>query len=380
VAWTPVGCDLARVTVWSVATKAAVGGWKNGPVIDLSEELTTNTSDYLAYSYSQSFWVSAADLDEHPQGANLEITIPDWNVAAKAFFMLDNVLEAQGYYYDIPGVASSDLPKINVEYTPELLPAGVDPNSWDGNTAAYLPSKDHLIHIPHEPSDFGWNRFAHIHETSHYFQHHYLRNASYGRIGEPLANTQALAIMGSHWFDKNIAFENIDVQANYPDCDDAEGSCVEAFQQADWEFCTGETTQNDGPCHVEGGWTQRALWDLIDGDHLSEAEPLTVYLSDSTHEEHAYGQFDHFDGGGGHAHSTDADDHLINDVLIYYVGVDSFDDTNPDYQDRGIARVDLVDILDGMLCRGHISEAQLDEIVNGAMDFGYDFGGPDNCT
>lgn len=365
--WTPVNCWLGKITVWSVVEsgqrEAAVGSWKGNPVHDLND-LTNRTSDYQAYSFSESFFVSAADLNKDSEGLNLEITIPETNIAAKAFFILHNVIDAQDYYHDIPIPNSlfPSLPKINVEYTSGLKPESVDGDNWDGRYATYKPNIDAgFIHIPQEPFDYSWNQFSHIHETSHYFTRHYLRNHDYGKIDEPLANAQTLAILGTHWFDKltEERFENIDVQANFEDG---------AFRQADWNFCNGSECELD----YSYGWVQRVLWDLIDGDFSSEPESLTSYISNDTNTEEEFGLFDHFDGGGGHFQSTDADDHKLNDVLINYLGGGIEGTQSPDYEDRGLPNVDIVDVLDGMLCRGHMSEADVNLIVNFAMDFGYE--------
>lgn len=385
--WTPVGCEDATITVWSViegfSRKAAVGQWKWGPVNSICEDLTGNTEDYLPYSYTQHFTISSAALNEHPNGVTLEITVPDTNVAAKGFYILDNVVRAQDYYDDIQGV--STLPKLNVVYSPGLKPANwaepadgdcdwepgddKDPDGkWDGMWARYVPSKDPgFIFIPAEPSvDYGWSAFAHVHETAHYFHHHYLRNASYGRIGEPLANAQAAAILGTEWMITPWSAESLDVNANYEDRD---GDGEDEFWQADITF--GES--------VSAGWIWRILWDLVDGGP-SEAEPLTEFIPEDGGSPMDFGQFDDYAGGGGTGGSVDADDHEINDVLVNYLGGGVYGTENPDYQDRGLGNVDLVDLLDGMICRNQITQEEMEGIVDVAMGFGYDYGvAPGSC-
>lgn len=264
------------------------------------------------------------------------------------------------------GTYGAGLAKLNIEYTVGLKPANA-PDDWDGGWAFYQPSKHPgFIHIPAEPSDFAWNAFAHMHEVGHYFQYHYLRNMNYGKIGEPLANAHALAIMGNHWFDKNGSFENIDVQANYKDG---------KFQGAEWAFCDG---CND--LDYSYGWTQRLLWDLIDHNEGNEPEPLSLWTPAGSNIATFFGSIDPDNGGGGHSQSTDADDHQINDVLVTYLGGGASGSESLDYVDRGLVNVDLVDLLDGMLCMGYLSDAAADTIVNDVMDFGYDFGGPVACN
>lgn len=40
---------------------------------------------------------------------------------------------------------------------------------------------------------------------------------------------------------------------------------------------------------------------------------------------------------------------------------------------------DLVDLLDGMKCRGKVPQADMEELIQDAMDFGYAFDGPISC-
>lgn len=363
--WTPVGCFVGQITVWTVTDsgqrRVGVGSWKHGPV-DSINQLTTLTQDYLAYSDTTSFLVLGADLGAG--GLDLDIDVSELSVQARGFLIMDQFQTAQNYYHDIQGV--STLPRLNGIYSPGLKPDDIPGNMWDGRWAQYLPSKDPgFILIPAEPTDYGWNRFSHLHETSHYFQHHYLRNDNYGRIGEPLANAMAAAIAGDHWFDKASSFENLDVQANFKNGD---------FQQADWSFCESCDTLD-----YSSGWVQRVIWDLIDDTSAAEPEPLTSYIAQGGGSPVEFGQFDQDNGGGGHNKSTDADNHQINDVLVNYLGGGEQGSTSPDYVDRGIEKVDVVDLLDGMLCRGHASESAIDELVNDAMAFGYDFDGPASC-
>lgn len=360
--WTPVGCGEGTLTVWSVVQKgtrnAAVGKWRHGTIDGLSE-LTTATADYLAYSYTQAF--DTADAAKSLGGLDLDVEVPETEAAARAFFLLDRAVTAQGYYRDIPGVGS--LPKLNIVYSPGAKPQGA-PNDWDGQWATYLSSKHPgMIWIPAEP-EYGWNAFAMLHETGHYFHRHYLRDWNYGRLSEPLANAQATAIAGSPWFDKLSSMESIDAQPNFKNG---------AFQGAAWQMC-------DGCDEIDHsyGWEQRVFWDLYDGTESALPEPIHTWIPEGAVGTEDFRSIDLFNGGGEPS-STDADDHVLNDVLMNYVGGGPNGDESGDYVDRGIAEVDLVDVLDGLLCRGHATESQIETLVNDAMGFGYDFGGPASC-
>lgn len=113
------------------------------------------------------------------------------------------------------------------------------------------------------------------------------------------------------------------------------------------------------------GWIWRILFDLIDGDS-EQPEPLTSFSLEGGAAPAEFGQFDAFDRGGDPGQSTDADDKL-NGVLINYLGGGVCGTESPDYQDRGMIKVDLVDVLDGLICRGHITQDQVAGIVNSAM-------------
>ena len=49
------------------------------------------------------------------------------------------------------------------------------------------------------------------------------------------------------------------------------------------------------------------------------------------------------------------------------------------FLDRGVEGVDLVDFLDGLLCRGHNPEQFIDDVVIDIHRFPYQAGGPENC-
>ena len=48
-------------------------------------------------------------------------------------------------------------------------------------------------------------------------------------------------------------------------------------------------------------------------------------------------------------------------------------------EDRGVRGVDLVDFLDGLICRGHNPEDFIENVVIGVHQFPYEAGGPANC-
>ena len=374
--WIPVAAGNATITVWSVFDAgnrhAAVGDWIGGNIDDV-DDFTTDSGDYLVFSYTHAF--SVADAEIADGGLDLEIVIDEDHDSAPAFHFLDNALVALDYFYDISGVHT--MPKLNIVYTPDIN------DLEDGETGIYMPGI-HPGFIYINPN-FTWNGFALRHEASHVFQEHYLRNDNYGRIGEPLANVHAAAMVGGGLIDKQSELESLDVQANYLDGEfilqDSAGNYWE-YHEGPWAVYdeTGEvvTTINGDGDEVNvlpsSGWVQRVLWDLIDGAGSDVAEPVTSYLAaDGVTVKNVGAFFDAINGGGGPGQSNQGGDHTLNDVLVHYLGGGVYGQTSDDYIDRGYDNVDIVDVLDGMVVRGHANALALSWLMNEAMDFGYYF-------
>ncbi len=345
--WNPVKTGQGKITVWSIIEtpnrSAAVADWK-GAVIDSVHDLTTNSKDYIVFSYSKTFSINAAKISTG--GLLNNIVIPSTDKSAVAFHFLDQALVALDYFLDINGVGY--MPKLNIVYTPNLN------DLEDGETGIYLPSKDPgFIYL--NPI-LAWSGFAIRHEIAHVFQSHYMRNAFYGRMGEPLANVHAAAMAGSSLMDKIWEFEDLDVQCNWYQDEfillDGDGEY--------WQY-------TDGPFSGSSGWVQRVLWDLIDGN----VETMTTYLSPDGQLIDA-GNFDVINGNGGAGQSIMGGDHLLNDVLVGYVGGGSHGVLNGDYVDRGYDEVDIVDVLDGMVYFGHTNYLAIGVLMNDAMEFDFE--------
>jgi len=74
-----------------------------------------------------------------------------------------------------------------------------------------------------------------------------------------------------------------------------------------------------------------------------------------------------------HGRRRRSDELALVDVLANYLGGGDYGEENDAYVDRGLTKVDLVDVLDGLVCRGHASQAELEGIAKEAMGFDYDF-------
>ncbi|MBW4431258.1 MAG: hypothetical protein KME28_05885 [Pelatocladus maniniholoensis HA4357-MV3] len=398
--WTPVGCNKGKITVWSVAPgnkadKVGVGKWLKGPV-NTMDELTSNTSDYIPYSFSHSFDIKPARKNGGNDLDLGKITIPLNDEASRGFFIMDNVLIARSYYSSLPGISDTKLVKINVVHSKGLKPRGLECDAWDAKeknlqSAIYVPTKDlGFIFIPWDCNDLGQDAHAHIHETSHYFQRLFLRqNPDYGRFGEGLANVQSAIIRKSQWITTTGTdlVENLDVNARMACWNGTEWN-PRIDTPSQFNECTNSGGIPGFPQAVvwsnnlaSAGWFQRIVWDLVDGG-TSEPEPLTTFIIPNQSPNNCgnaceFGQFDKITGSGT---STPPSSLAINDVLIYYLGGNGALGTNPNYVDRGLPGLDITDFLDGMICRGHISASAANELVATAMGLNYEAeGSPTSC-
>ena len=100
------------------------------------------------------------------------------------------------------------------------------------------------------------------------------------------------------------------------------------------------------------------FWDLHDGTDLELWAPNGVP-----------DQFDQVEGG---SFASNPASHKLLDVLFGYLGGKKHPE-NPDYADRGIQDIDHVDVLDGMMCRGHMTQVQAQELLHDVMNYTYDF-------
>jgi hypothetical protein len=401
--WKPVGCTTAVLTVWSATIRtplnqgAGVGYWIHGAVPD-SGKLTGATEDYLPHAEYFSFSLQGADLKTHPNGLNVgPQVILAAAPSAKAFNLLHHTLEARRYFTQMDGMNSARLPRIGVAYA--RCTAAQDPSLA---TAFYAAKKNPgFIWIPGpkcRQGDFGWYSQAVAHEMSHYFQFQFLRQTpEYGRFGEGMANAQSAAIMGSKWVTSRPATDQVhyvdlqvesldyasratcrkgsqlsavDTESQATGC--ANGGGVLTFPQpAAWS-----KAQDHDP-GTNQGWVGRIAWDLIDG---AGAEPLHTFSPCVVSPDPCdVGQFDSFSGGGADNRRDPPTALAINDVLIWYLGGQRAQGLNPHYVDRGLDGIDVVDLLDGMVCRGHMTTAQVGSIMT-AMGMSYSgSGAPKIC-
>lgn len=123
------------------------------------------------------------------------------------------------------------------------------------------------------------------------------------------------------------------------------------------------------------GWTWRMFYDLHDGVALEPGTGSFVAVfggGETAIRTAGTLAFDDVQGLGSDGNPSN--DRII-DVLTSYLG------NNPNsasYVDRGYPANDLVDVMDGMVCRGHMTSAQTIELYQ-VMGYAYDNQGPLAC-
>lgn len=388
--WLPDTCaeQEFRVVAHSVTrpgngNRIAVGKWKTLPYPSLISQFTANPADYATHSFTVATFDPPFGNSTTDVGSLLLLASPiegtEQANMAKSAHIIDYMARGIDYFGNFidPGEFSPlnvaweiDIPDLEDGF-PTYVPS-VHPAFW------YLPAK-------------GAGRFHTTHELAHYIHRFFLDSGpDYGRFSEPMAHANACAISKLCWLDRFTRndFENLDFNGDF--AADIGGPGVDGFRQSDllyfadnasYQTCANRmgccsVDLDDQPLCVMGsnGWIWRILNDLHDGTGL---EPASVFwLADGSGMTPDFGNFDEIDGRGASGEPTN---HELSDVLFNYLGGAAIGE-NPARDDRGLANRDLVDTLDGMVCRGHLTESAVTKLLWDAMDFDYDpDGAPASC-
>lgn len=393
--FTQCGDQPAQIRVFSYREPSpqavVVFKWTNPNLtVDEPTDLTANPNDYGVHGYD----IATFTPDDGPIGQGGQdlgtMTIYSGLVIAKALTIMDATARAVDYFKSWKN--GWLFHQMNVEYDPTRVMI----DDWN----IYLPSTHpSLIHIHGDcvngctTTAFGWRSFAHAHEVGHYFHRQFLRDdgGSYGRFGEPMANFNAASILDLEYMYRfsgtnNWVLESMDLngfsssdaffkQAQmdfFPDTQAAALACAEV-QKGNGTCCDEATQTLRGDCRLahSQGWDWRAYWDLHDPTSGQAPEPVeTVYVNGNPNQPVTVAGFDGIDGRGGNPSPSDDE---VMDVLVNYLGDNP---ANPAYDDRGMSGIDLVDVLDGMVCRGHMSQGAGTKLLNQMMAYGYDFDPP----
>lgn len=290
--------------------------------------------------------------DDDPGPLHADGTLSRTGEVARAFALIGHTLRALSYYDAL--VSAERLPKLNIVLLDQPLTESDD-------TGVYFPGRAHMIHVPPKAE---WSQFVIVHETAHYF-HRAIGESltNYGRFSEPMANVTAGMINGTSWMVhfKGYAPENMDVQGLFVGNDLKHTTHVPVGTNN----CTlANPAPNTGQCQ---GFVWRILWDLHDpGESGADAAPEPA--------DFGFGEFDVVNGGGA---SKSPNNHLLNGVVVAWNqerrGAVMPPFGHPEYEDRGLPEMDLVDVLDGMACLYGIGELALRELLHEVMGYDYDF-------
>lgn len=360
------GDETATVTAYSITSptagrRVAVGLHTRQTPPQVFGDLKANPSDYTVISGQLGTFTPDADADGRTLVNGFFRDTAQGTLAsrgdfsrngemARAFGLIGHTLRALTYYSAL--VSVNRLPQINIV----LVDTALVPK-W--NTGIYSPSKSHMIHVPPFAE---FSQFVIVHETAHYFHGLTIANSltNYGGFTEPMANVMAGMINGTSWIvpkDRGSTAENMDVQGFY-----SGGSLVKTtFIPVGMLDCsTSVPRTNTDNCAF---FFQRILWDLHDRAESpsSPSEPIDF----------GFGAFDFWNGGGG---SMSPNNHLMNGVMLLWPPqVDGSGGDHPEYEDRGIGNMDLVDVLDGMACLYDMGTSEMSKLLRQVMGYQYDF-------
>lgn len=346
----------------------------------LLDDLTNDPSDYTVPSEVVSTFVPSVDAPS-PGGYVFAAQIADSNLAT-SIHVAEVTRRALDYYQGWADLGSQVSMNMLWDAAEEVT---------DGNYNVYVPDiHPGMIHIM--PSS-GWSDFAIAHETGHALHWIFVRDHGplepdppYGRFGEAMSNAHAAAITGSAFISYTSGLaeaESMDYNGKYDENVGAKQAVMDFHADVydaaaslscggvDPDPCCAEATpQARGNCVLAHsmGWDWRIYYDLLDDESLFQEEPVESFFPAGGGAPIVATDFDQFDGDLGPSWGG----HAIMDVVTQYLGRGP--NANPAYVDRGQEMVDLVDVLDGLSCRGHIVQADVEALLEDAMGYDYDFG------
>ncbi len=428
-----VELDQATVTLHSVTSagpgRVAVAGWAGEGTPDGLTDLSKDAGDYRIYTaeignptvtpvqngaiveFGESIVSATPLLPDEAQGVNEVVALE----TVFALVGMDSVRRALDYFTRFDGVELHEFPSVNVVADRNLClmdDTSSDPEKhapcdafgavyWSAIAPGFVLVQEYLRS----------ERAVYIHETSHIFESHFLRSGQYNTFHEPNANLMAYAVLQvgglaeDGWLSilrtdgdqdgVGSATNNVDSNgkwylgngvAKQPVLRPFFATVEEAALQALlWTTSNGRscalddegnpaTTEAAGSCVMgQAQWAvARVMYDLFDGameaaepvlqfEHPTEGTVLDTVVS-----------FDRIQGNGA---AGDAATHRYVRALLDYLGAKGVPEF-PYYVDRGQPKVDLVDVLDAMVCMGGMTEADAGVLLGQVHAYGYDYAPP----
>ena len=364
--------------------RVAVGAWL-GPDVEKVSKMTGDPADYDVHYAVLANVTPQVDGVPKTYGYLLELgdlTIDVnniWEDAAWATHIVDETKRGIDYFGAV--VDTSKMHGINICWQSSDIGLVGGERANQNHTGVH-PS--FILILKESTSAFVVN-----HELAHYFHREYMRPLEgYGRFNEPMATTNAGMVyqhyapglakleggnLAGSWMTTKTSYksmrETLDFNANYK-VDEGQAQLEESNLQffadaASYADCNNRPEccgkdAKDIPLCVMGrqGFLQRIFWDLHDGVVYEPWAPGGVAA-----------EFDEVDGG---VNSANPANHGLLDALFGYLGGGK-QPQNSNYVDRGMEKVDHVDVLDGMMCRGHMTAAQAEAMLHQVMNYDYDF-------
>ena len=360
--------------------------------IAMLDALTANPNDYFVPREVVATFVPAQDA-AMPAGLTLDLQLsgdedaqPDARGIRESVAIAQVMRRSLDYYGQ--WLDPFELDYFNMLYDAE---EEIDGANYSIHLLAVHPA---FIHI-HPRS--AWSEFTIAHESAHYFHMKFLRGyimpwtqngrlvTAYGRFSEPMCHVQAAAINDDRWM---IAFlhnnaEDLDYNGNFERSDSVRPTAPEMTFYPDLASAPPPTGSCNEPQFSEArkkdcmmgnrmGFIWRLFFDLHDGSSAQSPEPEETFYVDPDDPLTGFTElnFDQFDGRHGVPSQ-----YALMDALLGYLGRSP---CNPGYEDRGQIQLDLVDVLDGLACRGHMSLSNADILLT-VMDLDYDFQASSSC-
>ncbi|RMG96705.1 MAG: hypothetical protein D6705_10525 [Deltaproteobacteria bacterium] len=418
----PTNCtELDQATVELLAAtspyagRVAVARWVGEDLPQFDADLTSDPSDYAIHSAT----ALASDVVVQPGGPAVEfgtitfVTVPsltpppDVNeivapAAVGAFAAVDVLHAGLAYFSSHPEVEMDEFPGINVLADPAICLGSEEKPC--GNYGGFVSTKVHPGFIFVQNFLFQ-SPSIYAHELSHIFQLGFLRPGGYGRFMEPNANVFAYAILASMGIASNGwlpdlakpgTAENMDFNGRRPITSEVAerpllrpffaaaseaAAAAEAFTDADGLSCAYKLNDDDvlvprsemerADCVMEQkmGYLWRVMFDLHDGAQEAP-EPAKAFQTPG--EAVTITFVSSFDGVQGNGAAGDPATHRFLTALLAYAGAKNAPE-HPGYLDRGQAGLDLVDVLDAMVCAEQLDPSRAGDLLGEVHGYAYDF-------
>jgi hypothetical protein len=373
--------EVFSSTGGTATNRIAVGAWNGTPnLITSSSSLTDDPDDYAVYvvRVGNALRVDDATATGGLDLGTMTIEQSSYAGAVAAFVGMRAVVDAIKYADGLNGVGLLDLPSVNILADEDLcLSASDGSHCYDFGGETLVGVHPGFFYVQeYRIAEEG----VYAHEWGHVFHSRMLRSSRGNEFNEPYATVMAQSALtvagraeGGWAYPLGVISENMDFNGNSePSGGQTEqlvlnpffASTTDAAAVASQYGCDDAgSTQNMGNCVMSQlqGAMWRVYWDLVDG---TTDEPVWNFVDEEGNVTSSYQNFDQVEGNGGH---------VFHGALLGYAASSEAGGSHPNYVDRGQTKLDLVDVLDGMMCRGAMAESDSEELLVDVHGYDYDF-------